>query len=74
MSVGRGGVEQGRNEVRWYPGQETSLAPACSNLRSFGSKSAFEESATDIVRTFRRPGNRAHLPSRYASVAEGDLV
>jgi len=30
---------QGRNEVRWRPGQEASLAPPCSNLRSFGSKS-----------------------------------
>ena len=30
--------DQGRNEVRWRPGQEASLAPPCSNLRSFGSK------------------------------------
>ena len=30
---------QGRNEVRWRPGQEASLAPPCSNLRSFESKS-----------------------------------
>jgi len=29
---------QGRNEVRWRLGQEASLAPPCSNLRSFGSK------------------------------------
>ena len=29
---------QERNEVRWRPGKETSLAPPCSNLRSFGSK------------------------------------
>jgi len=29
---------QGRNEVRWYQGQEASLAPPSSNLRSFGSK------------------------------------
>jgi len=29
---------QGRNDVRWRLGQETSLAPPCSNLRSFGSK------------------------------------
>ena len=29
---------QGRNEVRWRPGQEESLAPPCSKLRSFGSK------------------------------------
>ena len=29
---------QGRAEVRWRPGQETSLAPPCSNLGSFASK------------------------------------
>ena len=29
---------QGRNEVRWRLGKETSLAPPCLNLRSFGSK------------------------------------
>ena len=29
---------QGRNEARWRLGQETSLAPPCSNLRPFGSK------------------------------------
>ena len=29
---------QGRNEVTWRLGQEASLAPPCSNLRSFGSK------------------------------------
>jgi len=29
---------QGRNEVRWRLGKETSLAPPFSNLRSFGSK------------------------------------
>jgi len=29
---------QGRYEVRWRPGHEASLAPPCSNLRSFGSK------------------------------------
>jgi len=31
-------MQQGRNEVRWCPGQEASLAPPCSNLMSFGSK------------------------------------
>jgi len=29
---------QGRADVRWRPGQETSLAPLCTNLRSFGTK------------------------------------
>jgi len=31
-------LSQGSNKVRWRPGQEASLAPPCSNLRSFGSK------------------------------------
>ena len=46
---------QGRNEVKWRPGQDTSLAPLCSNLSSFGSKCAVEESTWDIVETFLRP-------------------
>ena len=29
---------QGRNEVRWRLGKETSLAFPCSNLKSFGSR------------------------------------
>ena len=29
---------QGRNEVRWRPGQEASFSPPCYNLSSFGSK------------------------------------
>jgi len=40
---------------RWRPGQETSLTPPCSNLRSFGSKCVVEESTCDIVVTFRHP-------------------
>jgi len=31
-------VAQGRNEVRWRPGQEATLASPCLNLRFFGSK------------------------------------
>jgi len=30
--------DQGRNEVRWRPGQEVSLAHPCSKLSSFGNK------------------------------------
>jgi len=45
---------QGRNEVTWRPGQEASLAPPYSHLRSFGSKCIEESRLTcDIVRTFR---------------------
>ena len=51
-----GRLRQGRNEVRWRPGQEASLAPPYSNLRPFGSKwTVWEESTCDIVWTFRRP-------------------
>ena len=35
-----GHLLQRRNEVRWRPGQEASLASPCSYLRSFGSKFA----------------------------------
>ena len=31
-------INRGRNEVRWLPGQEASLAPPFSNLRSSGNK------------------------------------
>ena len=31
-------IDQGRNEVRWSPGQEASLVPPCLNLRCFRSK------------------------------------
>jgi len=31
-------VMQGRNEVRWRPGQKASLPLPCTNLSSFGSK------------------------------------
>jgi len=48
----RASPDPGRNEVKWRPGQDTSLAPACSNLRSFGSKCAVEECTCDIVGTF----------------------
>jgi len=51
----------GRTEVGWRPGQEASLAPPYSNLWSFGSKCAPEESTCDIFGTFRRPGNCAPL-------------
>jgi len=30
---------QGRNEVKWRPGQEAGLAPPCYNLKSFANKS-----------------------------------
>jgi len=48
---------QGRNEAKWRPGQEASLAPQCSNLRSFGSKFIVLKTVLvsyDIVGTFRR--------------------
>ena len=53
-------TRQGRSEVRRPPGQEASLAPTCSNLRSFGTEcTGIEESACDIIGTFRCP--HSHL-------------
>ena len=54
---------QGRNEVRWGPGQKASLTPPCSNLRSFGSKCTIEESTCDIVWTLRRPPHSSGAPA-----------
>jgi len=50
-----GGI-QGRTEVRWRLGQETSLAPPCSNLRSFGSKSTvLKKKLTPLLGFFGSP-------------------
>ena len=71
---------QGRNEVRWRPGQEASLAPPCSNLSSFESKFiALKKVLVTFVGLFgapamisrpvltRRPGNCAPFaPPCYA--------
>jgi len=66
-----GECKQGRNEVRWRPGQEASLAPPCSNLRSFGSKSTvLKKVLATLLGLFgpptavsRRPGNYVPLPA-----------
>ena len=54
---------QGRNDSRWRPGQEASLAPAPMFETELFRKQMFciEESTCDVVGTFRRPGNRAPL-------------
>jgi len=58
-------VQQGRNEDRWHPVQEATLAPPCSNLRSLY---CIEECTCGNVGIFgapiviRRPSNCAPLP------------
>jgi len=67
---------QGRNEIRWRPGQEARLAPPCSNLSSFESKcTVLKKILVTLLGLFgapiviRRPGNCAPLaPLRYAPV------
>jgi len=51
---------QGRTEVRWRPGQETSLAPLCSNLNSFRRK------CTVLKKVLRRCWDFSALPSDSA--------
>jgi len=66
---------QRRNEVRWHPGQNASLPPPCSGLRSFGSKCSLEVLVILLglfgaPAVIRRLGDCVPLaPSRYASVA-----
>jgi len=47
---------QGRNEVKWRPGQEESLEPPCLNLRSFRRKcTALKEVLVTMLGLFRAP-------------------
>ena len=61
-------IVQRRNKVRWHLGQEISLPPLCSNLKSLGSSMyCFEKSAYVIVTFWPpaviwRPKNCAPLP------------
>ena len=60
-------LRQGRTEVRWPPGQDTSLAPPCSNLRSFGSNVLYWRKYLWHCWVFSAPGALCPLaPSRYA--------
>ena len=61
-------MTQGRNEVKWRPGQEASLTPPYSNLRSFGNKcTVLTKVLVALLGLFghpamiRRPGNCAPL-------------
>jgi len=52
---------QGRNEVGRHPGQEASLAPPCSNLRSFGRKfTVLKKILVTLLGLFGAP--RWHFP------------
>ena len=51
----QGYMYPGANEVRWRPGQEASLAPACSKQVFRKQMYCTEESICDIVGTFWRP-------------------
>jgi len=48
-------VQQRRNEARRRPGQEATLAPPCSNVRSFGSKCTALKKAFVILLGFSVP-------------------
>jgi len=74
-------VQQRRNEVRWRPGQEASLAPPCSNLRSFENKYTVLKNALVILLRFSappaviwRPGNEQPCPPRYATAVQSVIA
>jgi len=57
---------QGRNEVRWSPGQEATSAPPCSKLRSFGSQcTVVKKVLLTLLGIFRTPrsGSAPHSDS-----------
>ena len=61
---------QWRNEVRWRSGQEASLAPPCSKLRSFGSKYTVLKKVILILwGLFGDRGMCPPFPPRYASAS-----
>jgi len=64
-------VQQRRNEVRWRLGQEASLAPPCSNLRSIGSKCTALKKA--LVTLFRFSAPPAVIWRPYSDSAPGEL-
>jgi len=55
-------LRQGRTEVRWPPGQDTSLAPHVRTWGLSGAMCCTDESTCGIAGTFRRPGHYALLP------------
>jgi len=55
-------LNQGRNEVRWCPGKETSLALPCLNLSSFRSKcTALKKVIVTLLGFFGNPIMIRHL-------------
>jgi len=67
---------QGRTGVRWRPVQGTSLAPPCSNSKSFGSKCTELKEVLVTLLDFSAPpqwfgarGIAPPLPPRYAPVS-----
>jgi len=73
---------KGRTAVGWSPGQETSLATPCSNLRSFRSKcTVLKEELATLLGLFGARGIVAPIPpslrpwthTRAIAVAWGTL-
>ena len=60
-------IARGYFEVRWPPGQETSLAPPMFETKFFGEQMyCIEESTWDIVGTFGRPPKVIPRPGHCA--------
>ena len=59
---------QGRNKVRWRPGQEASLPPPCSKLRSFGSKySVLKKVPVTLLELFGDSAAIRHPPQWFGA-------
>jgi len=61
-------VQQGRYEVRWRQGQETTLAPQCRNWDLSEANVLYWRKPLWYCWDFRRPGNRGLLASLVTSL------
>ena len=63
---------KGRNEVRWRPGQEATLAPPYLNLKSYGSKlTVLKEVFVTLLDIFGAP---AVIRRPHGDSAPGELL
>jgi len=59
---------QGRNEVRWRPGQEASLVPPCLNLSSFESKCiVMKKVLLTLLERFEAPRSHSAPPQWFGA-------
>jgi len=68
-----GRVHQGRKDVRWRQGQETSLASPCSNVWSYGANELLKKVLLTLLRLFGDP-SESTLPEWFGPLGNCALL